>query len=357
MLTSVWSAQSKKSNIYTYTISLYHYYIIIYIYMYHSLSLSISMISMCMVRGINFGANSPQVTLYVNASTCTEQYNPTHKPIVFDLPPAHELREATKKAALERKEGKLQLWVWLTTWIWDIEHILARFKAVVQFSHFGLIFYFSPLLQACAGWAWITAAVLKKVFALLPGCLLQMPLEVPPIRIVTHTQCMQFLLSARACPSTSWVRSISWFEQIWRFAKRHLKCPSLRWHRQKDDLSDQTAPGWRKMIESTLRARHVFRVAALQKSPWSINWLVPRDPKGVSKLQECFLKPCYMLPIAAMYGDINLLLPLRPAANGSSSPKDLGKLAEGWRLLLLLFGFLGSLSYSAWYPKLRKSFA
>ena len=97
----------KKANIYTYTISLYHYYIIIYIYMYHSLS--ISMISMCMVRGINFGANSPQVTLYVNASTCTEQYNPTHKPIVFDLPPAHELREATKKAALERKEGKLQL--------------------------------------------------------------------------------------------------------------------------------------------------------------------------------------------------------------------------------------------------------
>lgn len=75
--------------------------------MYHSLS--ISMISMCMVRGINFGANSPQVTLYVNASTCTEQYNPTHKPIVFDLPPARELREATKKAALERKEGKLQL--------------------------------------------------------------------------------------------------------------------------------------------------------------------------------------------------------------------------------------------------------
>ena len=112
----------------------------------------------------------------------------------------------------------------------------------------------------------------------------------------------------------------------------------------------------KKMIESTLTARHVFRVAALQKSPWSINWLVPRDPKGVSKLQECFLKPCYMLPIAAMYGDINLLLPLRPAANGSSSPKDLGKLAEGWRLLLLLFGFLGSLSYSAWYPKLRKSF-
>ena len=54
MLTSVWSAQSKKSNIYTYTISLYHYYIIIYIYICITLSLSISMISMCMVRGIKF---------------------------------------------------------------------------------------------------------------------------------------------------------------------------------------------------------------------------------------------------------------------------------------------------------------
>ena len=108
MLTSVWSAQLKKQiSIPT----LFHYITIIslYIYVSLSLSLSISMISMCMVRGINFGANSPQVTLYVNASTGTEQYNPTHKPIVFDLPPAHELREATKKAALERKEGKLQL--------------------------------------------------------------------------------------------------------------------------------------------------------------------------------------------------------------------------------------------------------
>lgn len=56
-----------------------------------------------------YGTDADEVTLYVNASTCTEQYNPTHKPIVFDLPPAHELREATKKAALERKEGKLQL--------------------------------------------------------------------------------------------------------------------------------------------------------------------------------------------------------------------------------------------------------
>lgn len=50
-----------------------------------------------------FGAGiAAQVTLFVNASTCTEQYNPTHRPIVFDLPTAPELREATKLAARDR---------------------------------------------------------------------------------------------------------------------------------------------------------------------------------------------------------------------------------------------------------------
>ena len=193
-----------------------------------------------MVMGINFGPDSPQVTLYVNASTCTEQYNPTHKPIVFDLPPAHELREATKKAALERKKGKLQLWVWPTTWIWEHFGTFQGWCTVQPF--------WTRLWLACCKLVQVELGELQCWKKCLPYCqvVCKLPPKVPLSRIVTHTQCMQFLPSARACPSTSWVRSISWFEQTWRFAKRHLKCRSLWWHGQKDDLSDQTAPGWKR---------------------------------------------------------------------------------------------------------------
>ena len=52
-----------------------------------------------------YGTSADEVTLFINASTCTEQYNPTRAPIVFDLPPAMELRDATRKAALDRSRS------------------------------------------------------------------------------------------------------------------------------------------------------------------------------------------------------------------------------------------------------------
>ncbi|CAK9077151.1 unnamed protein product [Durusdinium trenchii] len=49
-----------------------------------------------------YGTSADEVTLFVNASTCTSDYNPTRPPIVFDLPPSHELRAATNAAARAR---------------------------------------------------------------------------------------------------------------------------------------------------------------------------------------------------------------------------------------------------------------
>lgn len=46
-----------------------------------------------------YGAVREGATLHVNASTCTLRYRPSNPPIIFDLPPARELREATRAAA------------------------------------------------------------------------------------------------------------------------------------------------------------------------------------------------------------------------------------------------------------------
>jgi len=46
-----------------------------------------------------YGARAEGATLFVNASTCTLAYNPINPPIVFDLPPPTELREAGGSAA------------------------------------------------------------------------------------------------------------------------------------------------------------------------------------------------------------------------------------------------------------------
>lgn len=48
------------------------------------------------------GCTTDEVTLFVNASTCTREYNPTHPPIVFDLPPREQLRPVTEAAAMRR---------------------------------------------------------------------------------------------------------------------------------------------------------------------------------------------------------------------------------------------------------------
>jgi len=45
-----------------------------------------------------YGVTTEGATLYVNASTCTHAYRPTNPPIVFDLPPAPELRAAMRSA-------------------------------------------------------------------------------------------------------------------------------------------------------------------------------------------------------------------------------------------------------------------
>ena len=44
------------------------------------------------------GTATDGVTLFVNAATCTEDYQPIQPPIVFDLPPVEQLREVVKKA-------------------------------------------------------------------------------------------------------------------------------------------------------------------------------------------------------------------------------------------------------------------
>ena len=49
------------------------------------------------------GCTTDEVTLFVNASTCTSEYNPTHRPIVFDLPRREQLRPVTEAAALHRE--------------------------------------------------------------------------------------------------------------------------------------------------------------------------------------------------------------------------------------------------------------
>jgi len=46
-----------------------------------------------------YGVTSDGVTLFANASTCDSQYKPINPPIVFDLPPPAELRQATRARA------------------------------------------------------------------------------------------------------------------------------------------------------------------------------------------------------------------------------------------------------------------
>ena len=52
-----------------------------------------------------YGHTADDVTLYVNASTCTHSYRPTNPPVVFDAPPAAELRAATAAAVAARRAG------------------------------------------------------------------------------------------------------------------------------------------------------------------------------------------------------------------------------------------------------------
>lgn len=54
----------------------------------------------------SYGTSADEVTLFVNASTCTSEYNPTRPPIVFDLPPPRELQEATTRAASQRRAAR-----------------------------------------------------------------------------------------------------------------------------------------------------------------------------------------------------------------------------------------------------------
>jgi len=49
-----------------------------------------------------YGVRADDSTLFVNASTCTHDYRPSNPPIVFDLPPPAELREATGSARERR---------------------------------------------------------------------------------------------------------------------------------------------------------------------------------------------------------------------------------------------------------------
>lgn len=49
-----------------------------------------------------YGCCSDDVTLYINASTCTSDYRPTNAPIVFDVPPRETLRTAMSSALAQR---------------------------------------------------------------------------------------------------------------------------------------------------------------------------------------------------------------------------------------------------------------
>ena len=51
------------------------------------------------------GVATDNVTLFVNAATCTEDYQPIQPPIVFDLPPAKQLREVIAHAAGRQRQG------------------------------------------------------------------------------------------------------------------------------------------------------------------------------------------------------------------------------------------------------------
>merc|ERR1712048_615217 len=56
-----------------------------------------------------YGYKADNVTLYINASTCTHSYRPINEPIVFDMPPPSQLRAATKDAAAQRRESSATL--------------------------------------------------------------------------------------------------------------------------------------------------------------------------------------------------------------------------------------------------------
>lgn len=45
-----------------------------------------------------YGVDRDERTVYVNASTCTLKYQPLNPPVVFDLPPVEELRQAAREA-------------------------------------------------------------------------------------------------------------------------------------------------------------------------------------------------------------------------------------------------------------------
>jgi len=57
----------------------------------------------------SYGFSADDVTLFVNASTCTHGYRPTNPPVLFDLPPASELRQATAKAAETRLKSSSKM--------------------------------------------------------------------------------------------------------------------------------------------------------------------------------------------------------------------------------------------------------
>jgi len=54
----------------------------------------------------DYGCQADDVSLYVNASTCTSDYCPTNPPIVFDAPPPAQLRHSTSEAAGARLRPK-----------------------------------------------------------------------------------------------------------------------------------------------------------------------------------------------------------------------------------------------------------
>merc|ERR1711909_227021 len=61
-------------------------------------------VSACVAGHVHegYGYATDEVTLFVNASTCTHEYQPANRPIVFDLPPPPALRAATGAAAASR---------------------------------------------------------------------------------------------------------------------------------------------------------------------------------------------------------------------------------------------------------------
>jgi predicted phosphodiesterase len=60
-------------------------------------------VSLCGHVHEGYGHSADNVTLYLNASTCTRDYRPSNPPLLFDAPPPAELRAATAAAAAARR--------------------------------------------------------------------------------------------------------------------------------------------------------------------------------------------------------------------------------------------------------------